>query len=74
MPSATFVEIPSLSQPIAVANAINLNFARALYALDKCLFRDGTVPNQMEANINLNGFSLENAALGEDVTVVPADA
>lgn len=39
---------------------LNSNFAQIAAFLDTLLSRDGTLPNQMEAHLDLNGFSLLN--------------
>lgn len=47
-------------------DALNANFAAIAAALERLLSRDGTSPNQMEADIDLNGHVLLNAGDSDD--------
>lgn len=49
-----------LLAPIAAALAINNNNTAIIAAMDNTLSRDGTLPNQMEADIDLNSNDLLN--------------
>ena len=70
MPHITLTQVASVaSNPNQAALIINENFARIAEAFEKCLFTDGREPNQMEADLDLNSFTLRNVILGEDVTV-----
>lgn len=48
------------------AEAINANFAALAELLETLLSRDGTAPNQLEADLDLNGHSLLNTATASD--------
>ena len=50
--------------------ALNANFAVIATLLEKCVFTDGTAPNAMQDDFDLNHFRIEN--LGEGVN--PSDA
>jgi hypothetical protein len=50
--------------------ALNANFADIQTLLEKCVFRDGTAPNSMSADFDLNHYKLLNLA---DATL-PTDA
>lgn len=51
-----------LIDPIAAALAINTNSANTVTAMENTLSRDGTSPNQMLADIDLNGNDLLNVS------------
>lgn len=53
-------DIGTLGNPITARAAINTNFTAIENAMDNCLSRDGAVPNQMEADIDLNRHALLN--------------
>ena len=75
MSKVTLVNISNVGgNPAAAALAINENFARIAAAFENCLFLDGTGPNQMEADLDLNGNTLTGVVLGPDVTIVEAEA
>jgi hypothetical protein len=42
---------------------INNNFDELVDALDNTLSRDGSAPNSMEADLDLNGYGLLNASI-----------
>jgi hypothetical protein len=46
--------------------ALNENFQRLLDALENTLSRDGTLPNQLEADLDLNGNALLNSVPSDD--------
>lgn len=46
--------------------ALNDNFQRIVDALDNTLSRDGTLPNQLEADLDLNGNALLNSVPSDD--------
>lgn len=47
-------------------DSINANFAAVATALENTLSRDGTSPNQMEADLDLNGHTLLNSGTSDD--------
>lgn len=53
-------DIGTLGNPITARAAINSNFTAIENAFDNTLSRDGTTPNQMEADIDMNGNDLLN--------------
>lgn len=55
---ATVINI--LTSPIAAAQALNNNFAAIIAAFENTLSRDGTTPNQMGADLDLNSNDLLN--------------
>jgi hypothetical protein len=57
--------IPTLTGGYASAAALNANFQAILDALDNTLSRDGSTPNQMESDLDLNGNSILNASVLE---------
>lgn len=54
-------DIGSLANNASARQAINDNFAQIEQAFENTLSRDGTLPNQMGADIDLNGNDLLNA-------------
>lgn len=46
--------------------ALNENFQRIVDAFEKTLSRDGTLPNQLEADLDLNGNALLNSVPSDD--------
>lgn len=70
MAKVTLVTVSNvLGNPNAVALALNENFTRISAAFERCLFRDGTAPNQMEADLDLNGQTLDNVTIGPEVVL-----
>lgn len=70
MAKITLINISNIGgNPAAAALALNENFARIAAAFEKCLFLDGTAPNQMEADLDVNGFFLDNAVIGPETTI-----
>lgn len=55
-------DIGSLANSASARQAINDNFTAIEEAIDNTLSRDGTAPNQMEADIDLNSHRLLNVA------------
>ena len=60
------VELPQLLSGYLSAEKMNEVFVILEDAFDRTLFRDGTVPNSMDADLDLNGHSILNAA--SDIT------
>jgi hypothetical protein len=60
VPKYTFTEIDNVNSPSA-ASTINANFQELQDLIDLLLSRDGTLPNTMSADLDLNGFRLLNA-------------
>lgn len=56
--------------PARVAQVLNENFAAIAAAFENTLSRDGTSPNQMEADLDLNTNTLDNTVLGDEVEIV----
>lgn len=50
-----------LGNPTSAANTINANNALIEAALENTLSRDGTAPNQMSSDLDLNGNDLLNS-------------
>ena len=44
----------------SIINNVNSNTAAITAGFDNTLSRDGTTPNQMEANLDMNGFQIIN--------------
>jgi hypothetical protein len=61
------VSVGSLNNGREVARALNENFDRISAALENTLSLDGTEPNQLEGDLDLNGYVLDNAVIGEEV-------
>lgn len=61
-----FTPLTILSEYAAVA-ALNSNFSTIQELLDKCIFRDGTAPNSLLANLDANHFTIKNLATPEDL-------
>lgn len=59
-----------ITSTYAAITALNANFDDIATLLEKCVFTDGTAPNQMEAGLNMNHFKVQN--LGAPVN--PNDA
>lgn len=53
-------DIGTLGNPVSARAAINTNFTAIENAFDNTLSRDGAAPNQMEADIDMNGNDLLN--------------
>jgi hypothetical protein len=75
MAKVTLVNVPSVTgNPAAVAQALNENFARLAAAIENTLSRDGTEPNQLEADLDLNGYALTNTVIGDEVVIEESGA
>jgi hypothetical protein len=55
-------DVASLQSESSAIQTLNQNSARIETALENTLSRDGTTPNQMEANLDLNDFRIMNLA------------
>lgn len=74
MPKLVLAQISNVGgNPAQVALTLNENFTRIAEAFENTLSLDGTEPNQLEGNLDLNSYTLSNAVLDEDVTVVGAE-
>jgi hypothetical protein len=60
MAKVTITPLTTLSNSLSAVNTINTNFSRIATALEKTLSRDGTAPNNMTADIDLNNNDLLN--------------
>lgn len=56
----TKVTLLPIRSNYASAQALNENFQRIAEALDKTLSRSGEVPNQMESDLDMNGYTIFN--------------
>jgi hypothetical protein len=56
----TLATVGSLQDTTTAANTINNNFAIIQAAMDNTLSRDGTAPDQMENNLDMNSFQILN--------------
>lgn len=73
MPKITLIPVQNvLGNPNAVALALNENFVRIAAAFENTLSRDGTEPNQLEADLDLNGNAITQATFGPEVVIVDA--
>ena len=63
MAKLTTSDLTSLtSNEASAVSTINANFAAVEAAMEKTLSRDGTSPNQMDEDLDLNSFEIINAA------------
>lgn len=53
-------DLTNLQNETSAVNTINQNSGRIEAAIENTLSRDGSTPNQMEANLDLNGHTLYN--------------
>lgn len=51
-----------ITSTYAAIAALNSNFDEIQALIEKCLFTDGTAPNQMEAVLDMNHFNVQNLA------------
>jgi hypothetical protein len=58
----TLNELTSLGNEGSFLTALNANFVAIAAALEITLSRDGTAPNEMTADLDLNGQSVINEA------------
>jgi len=74
MAKVTLLNISNIGgSPAQAAQTINANFAAIVAAFERCLFLDGTEPNQLEADLDLNGHTLTNVVIGEEVIFEEAE-
>lgn len=62
MTKITLSNVGSLQDTTTAATTINNNFSTIQTAMDNTLSRDGTNPNQMEGNLDMNGNAILNLA------------
>jgi len=62
MPKVILDDLDSLTNEASARSKINSNSRKIEQALDKTLSRDGTGPNTMEANLDMNGKRILNLA------------
>src|SRR6266576_6854265 len=60
MAKITLSDVSNISNPHSAQNTINTNSALIETALEKSLSRDGTSPNQMSADLDMNSNSVLN--------------
>lgn len=60
MAKITLTDLTNLSNETSVVNAINNNNAAIEAAIENTLSRDGTTPNEMESNLDMNNFRILN--------------
>ena len=60
----TLTNLVNLTNQTTAVNAINANNAVLTTAFDNTLSRDGTQPNQMGSNLDMNGFQILNQGAG----------
>ncbi len=54
-----------MGNPRAAAKRLNDNFTILADALERCLWRDGTAPNEMAVDLDLNGNTMLNTVIEE---------
>lgn len=60
MSKVTLTELDSLTNETTALTALNTNFQTIQDAIDLLFSRDGTSPNTMEADVDMNSFRIEN--------------
>ena len=60
MPKITLNELASLTNETTALSELNQNFETIQDAIDNLLSRDGTSPNSMDANLDMNSFRIQN--------------
>lgn len=60
MAKVILADLANLQNETSAVSTINTNNGRIEEAFDKTLSRDGSSPNAMEANIDINGFTIYN--------------
>lgn len=60
------ITLPTLESGYLSAEAINTAFAEIETAINNTLSRDGSSPNQMEADLDLNGHTILNTSQASD--------
>jgi hypothetical protein len=68
MAKITLTDLTSLTNEITAIAAINANNAAIVAALEKTLSRDGTSPNSMDANLDMNSNRIQNLPAAVDST------
>lgn len=73
MSKITLTNLVNLQNETTAVNAINANSAVLTTSLDNTLSRDGTQPNTMGANLDMNGFQILNQGVTSfTVATLPA--
>jgi hypothetical protein len=68
MAKLTLLRIANLAgNPEEAVRVINENNTRICLAIENTLSLDGTEPNQLEGDLDLNGNTLNNAVIGAEV-------
>lgn len=57
------LNLPTINSGYLSTEALNQAFSDISDAFENTLSRDGTLPNQMEADLDLNGFNIVNSGL-----------
>lgn len=75
MAKITLTDLTTLTNETSAISAINANNALIEAALELCLYRDGTSPNSMNANLDMNSYRIQNlpAASGSTEPVRKAE-
>lgn len=60
MSKITLTDLDSLTNETTALNALNSNFQIIQDAIDNLLSRDGTLPNSMGANLDMNSYRIQN--------------
>lgn len=60
------ITLPTIESGYQSTEALNQAFADIATAIDNTVSRDGSSPNQMEADLDLNGFRIINTGVTED--------
>lgn len=68
MSKITLNNLDSLTNESTALTALNTNFATIQDAIDNLLSRDGTSPNTIEANLDMNSFRIQNLPEAVDPT------
>lgn len=63
MAKVTIVPITTLTNSLSSVAAVNENFNRVAAAIEKTLTRDGTLPNNMTADLDMNSRDLLNVGI-----------
>lgn len=75
MSKITLTDLASLQNETTAISAINSNNSVLETAFDNTLSRDGTAPNQMLSNLDMNGFQILNqGAASFTVSTLPTPA
>lgn len=71
MAKVTIVPITTLTNSLSSVAAVNENFNRIAAAIEKTLTRDGTLPNNMTADLDMNSRDLLNVGIvdAQDILV-----